>query len=106
MTPLLAGRSVGPAGCGFYHRLKGVTVIQERGLVDSCWICWPRARGNWVYIKKKKTWVRGWEPKNNRWLAAFRCSAEALGLCVTAEHLVPNQVVVICGLAVPLHGKH
>lgn len=31
---------------------------------------------------------------------------ESAGLCVTVEHLVPKQVVVICGLAVPLHGKH
>ena len=31
---------------------------------------------------------------------------ESAGLCVTVEHLVPKQVVVICGLAMPLHGKH
>lgn len=31
---------------------------------------------------------------------------ETSGLCVTVKHLVPKQVVVICGLAVPLHGKH
>ena len=48
-----------------------------------------------------------------RWKFLVGCLSSSLctlrvspGLCVTAEHLMPERVVLICGLAVPFDGKH